>query len=139
MESSFLIRDQALSLWSGIIDSKALDYQRTNPKEYQTVRTHTKETTWIPPPEAPCAGASSKQQTKQRYKPISSRQDCLLTQPCPSEKNKQANSNNTKKPQHKISPSTRFTKTTGPNLGGQKPKGRQNSTLKTGKRRPQTQ
>ena len=29
--------------------------------------------------------------------------------------------------------------TTGPNLGGQKPKGRKNSTLKTGKMRPQTQ
>ena len=45
MESSFLTRDQALSLWSGSPDSKALDYQRTNPKEYQIVRTHTKETT----------------------------------------------------------------------------------------------
>ena len=31
MESSFLTRDQALSLWSGSIDSKTLDYQRTNP------------------------------------------------------------------------------------------------------------
>ena len=29
--------------------------------------------------------------------------------------------------------------TTGPTLGGQKPKGRKNSTLKPGKRRPQTQ
>ena len=28
---------------------------------------------------------------------------------------------------------------TGPNLGGQKPKGKKNSTLKPGKRRPQTQ
>ena len=139
MESSFLMRDQALSLWSGIIDSKALDYQRTKPKEYQIVRTHTKETTWTPPPEPPCAGASSKQQTKQRYKPIISRQDRLLTQPCLSEENKQANSNNTKKTQHKISPYTRVTKTTGPNLGEQKPKGRQNSILKTGKRRSKTQ
>ena len=31
------------------------------------------------------------------------------------------------------------TQTTGPNLGGQKPKGRKNSTLKPGKRSPQTQ
>ena len=38
-------RDQALSLWSGSTDSKTLDYQRTNPREYQIVRTHTKETT----------------------------------------------------------------------------------------------
>ena len=37
--------DQALSLWSGSTDSKTLDYQRTNPREYQRVRTHTKETT----------------------------------------------------------------------------------------------
>ena len=37
--------DQAPSLWSGSTDSKTLDYQRTNPREYQIVRTHTKETT----------------------------------------------------------------------------------------------
>ena len=36
------------------------------------------------------------------------------------------------------SPYTKLTQTTGPNLGGQKPKGRKNSTLKPGKRRPQT-
>ena len=40
-------RDQALSLWSGSIDFKTLDCQKTNPREYQIVRTHTKETTWI--------------------------------------------------------------------------------------------
>ena len=38
-------RDQTLSLWSGSTDSKTLDYQRTNPQEYQIVRTRTKETT----------------------------------------------------------------------------------------------
>jgi len=38
-------RDQALSLWSGCTDFKTLDYQRTNPRKYQMVRTHTKETT----------------------------------------------------------------------------------------------
>ena len=43
VESSFLTRDQALSLRSGNTDSKALDYPRTNPREYQIVRTHTKE------------------------------------------------------------------------------------------------
>ena len=31
MESSFLTRDQTLSLWSSCTDSKTLDYQRTNP------------------------------------------------------------------------------------------------------------
>ena len=33
----------------------------------------------------------------------------------------------------------KLTQTTGPNLGGQKPKGRKNSTLKPGEKRPQTQ
>ena len=40
-----LFRDQALSCWSGSTDSKTLDYQRTNPSEYQIVRTHAEETT----------------------------------------------------------------------------------------------
>ena len=30
MESFFMTRDQALSLWSGSTNSKTLDYQRTN-------------------------------------------------------------------------------------------------------------
>jgi len=38
-----------------------------------------------------------------------------------------------------ISPYTKLTQTPGPTLGGQKSKGRKNSTLKPGKRRPQTQ
>ena len=45
VESSFLTRDQTLSLWSRSTDSKTLDYQKTNPREYQIVRAHTKETT----------------------------------------------------------------------------------------------
>ena len=73
---------------------------------------------------------------------IISRQVYHLTQPCPSEE-KQINKNS---PQ--ISPYTKLTQTTGPTLGGQKPKGRKNSTffkeriqlsLKPGERRPQTQ
>ena len=47
MKSSFLNRHQALSLWSGSSDSKTLDYQRNKHKQYQIVRTDTKETTWI--------------------------------------------------------------------------------------------
>jgi len=39
----------------------------------------------------------------------------------------------------KISPYMKLTQTTGPTLGGKKPKGRKNSTLKHGKKRPQTQ
>ena len=65
--------------------------------------------------------------------PIISRQDYHLTQPCPSEE-KQTN---------KQKLSTHFTLykayTNHWTLGGQKPKGRKNSTLKPGKRRPQTQ
>ena len=38
-----------------------------------------------------------------------------------------------------IAPYAKLTQTTGPTLEGQKPKGRNNSTLKPGKRRPQTQ
>jgi len=38
-------RDQDLSLRSGSTDSKTLDYQRANPREYQIVRTPPKETT----------------------------------------------------------------------------------------------
>ena len=45
----------------------------------------------------------------------------------------------TQKKSAQISPYTKLTQTTGPTLGGQKPKGRNNSTLKTGERRPQTQ
>ena len=62
VESSFLSRDQALSLWSGNIDSKTLDYQRTNPRECQIVRTHTRgnhlntRPSITQPPVAPCAG-----------------------------------------------------------------------------------
>ena len=67
---------------------------------------------------------------------IISRQDYHLTQPCPSEE-KQTNKNSAQ-----ISPCRKLTQTTGPILGGQKPKGRKNSTffkeriqlsLKTGK------
>ena len=45
MDASTTLRDQALSIWSGSTDSKALDYQRNNPREYQIVRTPTKKTT----------------------------------------------------------------------------------------------
>ena len=74
MESLFLTRGQALSLWSGSTDSKTLDYQRTNPRECQIVRTPTKETTGIQDPASPnhqqhpVQDASSKQQTRQKYK-----------------------------------------------------------------------
>jgi len=70
-----------------------------------------------------------------------SRQEYHLTQPCPSEEKQTKNS-------AQSSPYRKLIQTTGPTLGGQKPKGRRNSTffkeriqlsLKPGKRRPQTQ
>ena len=81
-------------------------------------------------------------QNKKRN-PIISSQEYHLTQPCPSEE-KQTNNKNSAQ----ISPYTNLTQTTGPTLGGQKPKGKKNSTffqeriqlsLKPGKRRLQTQ
>ena len=63
--------------------------------------------------------------------PVISRQDYHLTQACPSDEKQ------TKPAQ--ISPYKKLTQTTGQTLGGHKPKGRKNSTLKPGERRPQTQ
>ncbi len=79
---------------------------------------------------------SSKQQTKQKYKP-NHQQTGLPPHsalPIRGKTNKQTNKNSAQ-----ISPYMKLTQTTGPTLGGQKPKGRKNSTLKPGKRRPQTQ
>ena len=98
MESSFLTRDQALSLWSGSTDSKTLDYHRTNPREYQIVRTHTKETTGIqtlntqhhPTTVALCRMSHLNRKQNKNTNPVISRQDYHLTQPCPAEK-KQTN------------------------------------------------
>ena len=81
--------------------------------------------------------SSKQQQQQQKYKntnPITSIQDYYLTQPFSSEE-KQTN----KKNSAQISPHIKLTQTTGQNLGGEKPKGRKNSTLKPWKRRPQTQ
>ena len=55
-------RAQALILWSGSTDSKTLDYQRTNPREYQNSENSHKgnhlntRPTITQPPVAPCAG-----------------------------------------------------------------------------------
>ena len=56
--------------------------------------------------------------------PIISRQDYHLTQPCPSEE-KQRNKNSAQ-----ISPYRKLTQTTGPILGGQKPKRKKEFNLK---------
>ena len=45
VESLFLTQDQALRLSSGSTDFNAPEYQRTNPRDCQIVRTDTKEAT----------------------------------------------------------------------------------------------
>ena len=137
MESSFLTRDQALSLWSGSTNSKTLDYQRTNPREYQVVRTHTKETTGIQDlashnhQEHPVQDASFKQKNKTKIQTQSSADRITTSLSLAHQrKNKQINKNSAQ-----ISTYRKLTQTTGPNLGGQKPKGIKNSALKPAKKR----
>ena len=77
--------------------------------------------------------ASSKQQTKQKYKP-NHQQTGLPPHSAlhiGGKTNKQKLSTNLTL--------YKLAQTPGPNLGGQKPKGRKNSTLKPGERRTQTQ
>ena len=76
---------------------------------------------------------SSKPQTKQKYK-LSHQQTGLPPHSALPIREKKTNKNSAQ-----ISPYKKLTQTTGPALGGQKPKGRKNSTLKPRKRRPQTQ
>ena len=140
VECLFLTRDQAWSLWSGRpenkTDSNTLGYQRNikqweltqrKPFEYKTQQYPTTSST---PRRMPHLNNKQNKNTNR----IISRQDYQLTQPCPSEE-KQTNKQNL---------STNLTlykayTTTGPIWGGQKPKGRKNSTLKPGKMRPLTQ
>ena len=103
--------------------TKTLEYQRTNPKGYQLVRTYTKETTVIQDqgspnhPQQPVQDASSKQQSKNKNS-IISRHDYHLTQLCPSEEKQ------TKKEKlsEQTSPYKKLTHTTGPNLEGRNQK-----------------
>ena len=75
----------------------------------------------------------SKQQTKQKYKPNHQQTELPPHSAFP------IRGKQTKKNSAQISPYRKFTQTPGPTLGGQKPNGRMISTLKPGKRRPQTQ
>ena len=116
--SSFLMRDQALSLWSGSTDSKTLDYQRTNPRRYQILRTHTNETTGIQDPASPnhqqhpVQDASYKQPTKQIQTQSSA--DKITTSLSLVHQRK---INQTKKSSAQISPYMKLTQTTGPTSG----------------------
>ena len=102
-------------------DSTSLEYQRTKPREYQIVRTHTKETTWIQDLASPNHSSRTPHLNNKQNKNTSqviSRQDYHLTQLCPSEE-KQTNKNPAQ-----IVPYMNLTQTTGLTLAGQKPKGR---------------
>ena len=140
MEYSFLTRGRALRLWTGSTDSKTLGYQRTSPGECQIVRTHTKETTGIQDlaspnhQQHPVQEASSKQQTKQKYKPNHQQTGLPPHSALPIRGKTSKNKNSAQ-----ISPNSKLTQTTGLFLGGQKPKGRKNTTFKPGKMRPKTQ
>ena len=109
------------------------------PREYKIVRISRKETTWIQDPaspnhqEQPVQDASPKQQPNKKIQTQSSpdRSTTLFSLAIRRKTNKQNSA--------QISPYTKLTQTTRPTLGGQQPKGTKNSTLKTGKRRPQTQ
>jgi len=81
-------------------------------------------------PVAPCAGCLIQTTNRTKIQTQSSA-DRINTTLCQSE---EKNNHSTQ-----ISPYMRLTQTTGPDLGGEKPKGINNSNLKPGKRRPQTQ
>ena len=140
MESSILSRDQALSLRSGTTDFKTLDYQRTNPRKYQRVRTHTKENTWKQDLASPNTTSTLYRtphlNNKQNKNTTQSSADRITTSLslAHQRKNKQTNKNSAQ-----TSPYRKLLQTTRPTLGGKKPKGRNNSTLKPWERRPQTQ
>ena len=97
-EFSLTTEDQALSLWIENTDSRSLDYQRTNPKEYQIVRTYTKETleykTWHHPTISStlCRTPHLNNKQSKNTNPVISRQDYYLTQPCPSKEKQTENS-----------------------------------------------
>jgi len=75
VDSSFLARDQTLILWSQNTDSKTLDHQRTpNSRDYQLVRTPTKEDTCVKDLTSttasgtPCAGCFIQTASKNKYR-----------------------------------------------------------------------
>ena len=85
-----------MSLWSWSTDSKTLDCQKTNPRGYHILRTHTKEAigikTWHHPATSStlCRLLHLNNKQNKNTNSIISRQDYHHTQPCPSEE-KQTN------------------------------------------------
>ena len=146
MESPFLARDQALSIWTGSSVSKTLGYQTTpNPIEYQIVRTPMKAITCIQDPASPnyhpVQDASSNTKQDKNSKTITSNR--ITTSLSHGHRAEGGEGGRDSPPptrkQEKVAPYRNLTQTIGPNLQGQKPKERKNSTLKPGKKRPQAQ
>ena len=147
MESSFLTKDQALSLWSGSTDSKTLDYQRTNPREYQIELPQRKlleYNTWHHPTTSSkmCKKPhlNDKQQTNKKYKPNHQQtglpvccQDslslALLTASAVRITSALPIWGKTNRNSAQISPYMKLTQTIGPILGGNKSKGRKEFNL----------
>ena len=136
----FLASDPVLSQWSGSTDCNTLYNQRTpNSREYQIARTHSHKVNHLntrpcitQPPVTPSEGHLI--QTANRTKKVTqSSTDRITTSLSP------AHEKGKKKSSAQISPNSKLTQTTGPNLGMQKLKERKNLNLKGGKRRPQTQ
>ena len=125
LEWEHWLQDPGLELTLGSIKQWELT-QRT-PLEYKTCYHPTTSSTL-------CRLPHLNNKQNKNTNPIISRQEYHLTQPCPSGKTNKQTKNSAQ-----ISPYMKLTQTTGPTLGGQKPKGRKNSNLKPGKRRPQTQ
>ena len=72
--------------------------------------------------------------------PVISRQDYHLTQPCPTEENQASKQKlSTNFTLYEAYIYMKLTQSTGPTIGGKKPKGKKNSILKPGKRRLKTQ
>ena len=129
-----------LASWSGSTDSNTLYNQRTpNSREYQIVRTHSHKVNHLntrpgitQPPVIPSEGHLI-QTANRTKKDTQSSTDRITTSLSP------AHEKGKKKLHTNLTQFKAYTKTTGPNLGVQKLKGRNNLHLKAGKRRPQTQ
>ena len=84
MKSSFLTRDQTLSIWSGSTESKTLDYHRNNRREHLVLRTHTKKTTEYKTQHHPtisstlCRMPHLNNKQNKNINPTTSRQDYLF-------------------------------------------------------------
>ena len=88
----------------------------------------------ITQPVAPCVGCLIQTTNKTKIQTQSSA-DRITTSLSLAHQRKNKQTKNLEQ----ISPYMKFTQTTAPTLGEQKPKGRKNSALKPGKRRPQAQ